>query len=159
MFAGTTQNLVALGPIGQEFLPTLALLEIVQVMIRDWSFGAASATDFIAKIRENSINGPILGVSQTLTLQPLFDGVATFEFSTVALIPTTLYVMEIVQITNTNIGWGIKSTSGPNSTYPGGRAIAAGQPSEGSDLWFREGVNSLVPVKSMTWGRLKGVYR
>ena len=151
-----TQNVIIYSPIGQEFVPNLTYLDVVQLWIMDFTIGSTLPADFIVNIREGTIEGPVLGTSTTMTLPGGFDGVVTFELETVPLVPQTLYVIELVQTSNRN--WGVKSSGGPYSTYPLGRQILRGEPQENNDLWFREGCGGTVPVQAVTWGRLKNMY-
>lgn len=152
-----TQNASIYSPIGQEFVPNLTYLDVVQLWIQDMKIGSTQPADFIVNIREGTIRGRILGTSATATLAGGFNGIVTFTFEAVQLVPQTLYVIELVQ--GSGQGWGVKSSGGGYSTYPRGRQILGGEPQENNDLWFREGRVGTVPVQAVTWGQVKKSYQ
>jgi hypothetical protein len=147
------QNVLIFSPVGQEFLPNLPMLHVVQVWLTDYIDRGSVPATFIVNIHAGTINGPIVGTSTALTLPGTFNDVATFIFEPVSLVPQSLYVMEVVQLTSTN--WGIRSLGGGGATYPLGHQILAGVPREDNDLWFREGIMSPVRGETVTWGQVK----
>ena len=151
-----TQNVLIFSPLGQEFVPNLPMLNVVQVWLSDQTQGSNAPANFMVNVRAGTIDGPIVG-SSALTLPGSFNDVAEFQFEPVTLVPQSLYVMEVVQVTGIN--WGLKSFPGIVSTYPLGRQILAGVPQEDNDLWFREGIMSSVRVETLTWGKAKSAFR
>ena len=148
----SSHNVIMFSPVGQEFVPNLEYLDVVQLWLSDRNHGTAGPANFIVNIRQGTIGGPIIGTSETTTLPGGHHGVATFVFETVPLVPQSLYVMELVQLTSSN--WMVSGLSGW-STYPLGRRILVGVPYENADLWFREGIGGAVPVRAVTWGEVK----
>jgi hypothetical protein len=137
---GGAQNLSYYAPMGQEFVPSLSALDIVEVWLNGY------AGKFVVRIRPETIIGAVLAVSDTLVVPGGFKGVAAFEFERVSVIPQQLYVMEIVQVSGGE--WLIGNTG--RSTYPLGRQILSGQPRENNDLWFREGAKAPRPPEVVT---------
>jgi len=123
-------NVSYYAPIGQEFVPDSSALDIVQIHLL-----GSQATDFVVRLRQGTIGGPILGVSDTLTCPYRSQSVATFEFDRVALQPGELYVFEVVQLSPA--GWMIETGY---DRYPDGRMLLQGRPVN-ADLWFRLGTS------------------
>jgi hypothetical protein len=137
----------AFAPAGQEFSPILNSLEVVQLEIAN----LMDTAEFIVNIHSESITGPVIGTSSTVTISGYFLDIVTFVFEPVPLQPQNLYVMEIVQTVGTegNIG------SGTNySSYPLGCRILYGHQYENSDFWFREGTIEAAMYRS-TWAAVK----
>ena len=136
-------------PLGQEFRPTLASLDFVDLWIGDGATDIGSGASVMVSVHTGAINGPTVGTS-TATFVP--DGtnlgggstLSRFKFtSPLLLVPGSTYVLDVFQTGsivpgNQNFGWG-GSYAGAG-TYPDGRMIVQGNPREGSDFWFREGV-------------------
>lgn len=126
---------------GQEFVPDLTLVEVAQLWIEDAYVPVGDPAEFFTRIREDSIAGPILGTSVTVILPDGFQGIATFHFTGVDVVPGMRYVLEVVQVLegdylNWGLGW---LSSPPYPDYSRGREIRNGEPLEGADLWFRGG--------------------
>ena len=129
------QSIQFFNPIGQEFTPTLPSLDSVELFTTD--FGVGGPVDFFVNIRANSIIGPILGTSLTVSHAGPFERITHFDFpSAVPLSPGELHVIEVL---STGLNGGIGSSGGPFSTYAGGRQIIEGLAEPINDLWFREG--------------------
>lgn len=140
-------------PIGQEFTPTTAALDFVDLFIADAGSDTGPGASFRINIRSGSITGAILGTSNTLSLPDNFNqGIgsyaaftpAEFTFAApVTLVPGQLSVIEVVQVGPFVVGnSNFLVYGGPfgGSTYAGGRAIVGGTPQTNFDLAFREGV-------------------
>lgn len=133
-------NVLFYYPIGQEFVPGLSALDVVQL----WMMGGSSYSgpaEFIVNIRTGTIGGPLLGTSAVTELPYRFLGVASFEFERIALTPGETYVIELVQLSGQN--WLVGTTQ--SDPYVQGRMILQGRPVESMDLWFREGAVEPLP--------------
>lgn len=138
----------AFSPVGQEFSPILNCLEVVQLEITNIMDDA----EFIVNIHSESITGPVIGTSSTVTISGYFSGIVTFIFDPLPLQPQSLYVFEIVQTVGTEGGIG----NGTNySSYPLGCKILHGNPYENSDFWFREGIIEVTAMHRLTWAAVK----
>ena len=129
---GGAWSIQQLGPVGQAFVPTLPVMDRVEL----WTADGDPQTSGVALqvyIRENSISGQVIGTSSITSLTDGFSGIARFDFpEAVPLVPGNLYVLEVVAVSGDNwmVGWN-------EDTYSSGYAIVLGEPA-GSDLWFRE---------------------
>lgn len=141
------QSIQSFSPIGQEFIPSLDCLEVLQLHIQNES----GYSEFMVNIYPDSITGHVLGTSNVVAVSEFYFDVLTFTFETVILLPHNLYVMEILQTVGLNGG---VSHCGSN-TYPLGRQILSGVPQEGNDLWFREGVLEGTVLDRLSWGSIK----
>jgi len=133
-------NVMLYSPIGQEFVPDLSALDVVQL----WLIGGSSYSgpgEFVMNIRSGTIGGQLLGASAVTALPYRFLGVASFEFERVALTPGQTYVIELVQLSGQN--WLVGTTQ--SNPYVSGRMILEGRPIESMDLWFREGAVEPLP--------------
>jgi hypothetical protein len=143
--ANFTRNIYHLGPLGQEFTPTLQALDVVELLMDDASCSQVGSPggSALVRIREASIAGPIIGTSATSHFPNCFVGILRFEFpSVIPLTSGSLYVIEAVYVSgNTSAAAGYDGTS----TYSGGREIIEGVPHEDKDLWFREGLANFIP--------------
>jgi hypothetical protein len=140
------QSIQGFTPIGQEFIPTFAALDAVELRTVDFAGAVGGTATLRVNIREGTITGRIVGTSATLTLPPGFSGITEFGFPTlVPLSPGRRYVLEMVAVSGAN--WGVASSGGPNSTYPSGNQILHGHPQSDNDLWFREGLARATPLK------------
>lgn len=133
-------------PIGQSFTPMLSGLDVVELWTMDFDSGNVPGVELYVNIRQSTIDGPILGTSNLLQLPDNFSGETHFTFpSLVRLTPGELYVIEVVAVGS---DWGIGSSGGPSSTYPGGTWIIMGVAGDNNDLWFREGLANTTPQSS-----------
>lgn len=119
----------------QQFRPTLTGVDFVELAIRNDNITGEAI--FAVIIHEGTVTGPVLGMSQAVTI--LFPPDFThFDFpSAVPLTPGNLYVLEVTQVGQPRIGWGASTLS--NGAYTNGQAAYRGQLIN-SDLWFREGL-------------------
>jgi hypothetical protein len=125
--------------VGQEFTPELAGLDTVVLWSR---YGPASDTTVQVVIRRGTITGPVMGASLETPLTAGWIGEIQFEFpSLVFLMPGSVYVIELLSVDGDD--WFVQYDN--NGSYPDGRMITNGTPSDGIDLWFQEGLIDTVP--------------
>lgn len=141
------RDIVTFSPFGQEFTPNLGYLEVVQLTISNF---LPDPAEIVISIHSDSISGPILGMSNTVTIPGYYSGLATFLFTAVSVEPGNLYVIEFVRNLG-NAGVGGYSPA----TYPQGCAVLWGVPYGGIDLWFREGLWEESALQRFTWGSIK----
>lgn len=129
-------------PLGQSFTPTLSSVGFIRIYIYDGLAGANSGV-FTVNLHSDSITGPILATSRSVSLNNGFAGPVDFLFDTaISLDPgTTYYFQPVVQ---SGGGWGV--LVGPYN-YGGGTFFAEGNAYTTQDMWFREGI--IVPEPSM----------
>jgi hypothetical protein len=146
-------------PMGQEFVPELDRLEVVEFQTHDMGAGSDTLGALLrVDVHRNTIYDPVLGSSDLVDLPHGFQGVTHFEFAApVPLEPGTLYVIELVQVAGDNWGGGRHGQAW--DICPGTRPIIGGEPLEYSDLWFREGILGPSPAASSSWGVIKTLYR
>ena len=108
-----------LSPMGQEFVPTVADMNAVELWIGSFNVGT---TDLQVHIHEGSINGAVnIVASSVVTIAPVnHNGPLLFDFpSLVTLTPGTKYVIEPVSVSGVAY-----VLSGRNvDSYPDGIAI------------------------------------
>lgn len=151
-------------PLGQSFTPTLSSVGFIRIYLVG-GFGRTAVSRFILNVRSESITGPILGTSTTVSIYGSYGGPVDFFFSQpVAVIPGTTYFFQPVSLLSGG-GWG---TITGYYRYGGGELFANGNPYPLYDFWFREGI--IVPEPStgafallggLTWlclfGKRKGI--
>ena len=145
------------GQTGQQFVPAFSSLDIVELYLNSQSPGTIGIA--FVQIREGTITGPILGVSETFEVAPVATPLtlSRFEFpTTVTMTPGSMHVIEVVAASG---NMGVFLTGFNNNSYPDGAAIHHGELHPNEDLWFREGISSSVPVEELTWGGVKALYR
>jgi PEP-CTERM motif-containing protein len=143
-FVASVQNVRLFGPIGQEFVPTLPFLDVVQLSTEDFGVNPNGiGASLFVNIRSGTITGPIVGTSLLTALPDGFGlsggAITEFDFpSKVPLVPGNTFVIELV--ISSGDDWGVGSCGGLcGNTYPAGRAILFGVPQTDDDLWFAEG--------------------
>ena len=144
------------GPVGQEFVPTVSQLNVVELYLNSQSPGTIGIA--LVQIREGTITGPILGVSETFEVEPVAVPLtlSRFDFPTpVTLTPGSIHVIEVVA-TFGNMG---VFHCGVGDTYPDGASIFFGNLNLDHDLWFREGFDAAVPAEDHTWTDVKTLFR
>ncbi len=139
----------AFSPIGQEFIPCLNCLEVVQLYIMNES----GDSEFVVKIYSDSITGTLLGTSIPVAVSGFYLDSLTFTFQEIPLTPQNQYVMEILQPIGTS-----GSVLHTGSSYQMGCEILSGVPYENMDLWFREGMFSGSAMERLSWGSIKGSF-
>jgi hypothetical protein len=137
-------SIKTLGPVGQTFRPALAGLDAIEVWTEDqWTADCAgTGVTLQVNLRETAIEGSLIAASLPTVLPRCFEGIAHFDFSTLAaLTPDKEYVVEVVVLSEDN--WGVAWQQIPDS-YPRGTSIVLGALSD-ADLWFQEGLRDLTP--------------
>lgn len=145
-----------ISPAGQSFTPAANKIEYIKFSLSDNSTANISHGAYV-NIREGSINGNIIGVSNEVELEDCFNreegpgceiggGYSVevrFEFpEPVSLVPGTVYVAQIVTI-NSRSGLGVSYSLADE--YDVGEMISNGYPEGNQDLWFEEGYTRMVP--------------
>ena len=152
-------------PAGQEFVPTAAELNAVDLDLRGLDAyippGSGPSDVVSVRIRIDTITGPIVGTSQAVSLPDpgsvsfgtsLPFSLVRFDFpGPVPLEPGQRHVIEIVPIAGRVGGMFLYAQDG--DSYPKGRCILGGQPFEvlspkggRASLWFREGFEVATPA-------------
>lgn len=134
-------NIDALKPIGQEFTPSFYALNVLELKIADASCSASGGPggDLKVNIRENTIQGTIIGVSNTVHFPNCYVDVLRFEFPVlVTLKPGKKYVIEPVYVSGNTAT--VSTDNGPAPLYQKGSFILQGNVQPGKDLWFRTGL-------------------
>jgi hypothetical protein len=150
---------IYLSPMGQEFMPKLHALDAIELMLDDASCSQIGSQGGSLKlqIRESTITGRILAVSETVHFPNCFNGIMRFNFPEVVVVnPGQMYVMEAAHVSDNT------STLYMNETpdnYSGGDFIMNGIVRPGKDLWFREGLFNFIArrkeqVKEVGWQNL-----
>jgi hypothetical protein len=137
----------AFTPIGQSFTPTLTSLNFFDVFTKDFaSMGATLEIEIFSGILQNP-----LGTSLPTVLPGDFIGPTDFTFaSPVPLVPGNLYSAQVIVTSGDD--WGVGSSGGPSSTYPGGDEILGGLPHSNNDLRFQEGIRTPEPCTLLLLG-------
>lgn len=144
---------------GQEFKPKLYALDAIELMLDDASCSEVGSTGGSLKlqIREASITGKIIAVSETVHFPNCFYGILRFNFpSYVAVNPGYVYVMEAVHVSDNTSA--LFMNESPDN-YLGGNFVMNGIVRPGKDLWFREGLYNFIArtkdqVKTIGWENL-----
>lgn len=145
-----------MGPVGQEFVPALSPLNVVELWIDHGTSGTEAPADISVRVRDGAIDGPILGESAAVRVEDgRFDSVR-FDFAApVVLTAGQTYVLEAVVAP----GGGNPMVCGSDTPdYAAGRGILLGGP-VAVDLWFRTGATEEVPTAVTSWGSIKALYR
>ena len=100
-YSGSFATITANTPLGQEFTPALSSLDVVELFTN--KPGAFTPVNLLINIRSDTISGPIPGTSFIVTM-PSLDTFTEFDFpSHVFLTPGLLYVIEIKQLSGTEL--------------------------------------------------------
>ena len=136
----TIQQLVS--PYGQSFTPTLSAIDFIRLNLNDRNPNNGLGASLFVNLRTNSIGGPVLSSTATVTLADGFTGVVNFAFLfSVTLSPGTVYYFE--PVVQSGDQWNVIAGE---YYYPDGTAFYQGLALSGSDYWFREGI--VVPEPS-----------
>lgn len=142
-------------PIGQEFLPSYTQVDVVDLFLI--ASITNDSTQVRVRLRHDTIEGPIVGTSDVVTLHQTISGVVRFTFAPPApTSPNERHVIEVVFVSgeqNTMLG------GGDADGYAPGRPVLSGQFLMPNDFWFRTGVDRLVPTRQRTWGGVKTASR
>jgi hypothetical protein len=146
-------GITVLSLIGQEFVPSLNAVQVVEFQLNDQSPNNGLGVDLVVNVRLGSFFGPVLGTSNVLTRPDRPDAsihLTQFVFpGPVPLTPGLKYVLEIQHVAGFEDTGAFFSGSGVPDSYPPGSAIFLGAPFP-RDLWFREGPLS-VPEPASLW--------
>src|SRR5262245_53810545 len=128
-----------LSPIGQSFTPSETSLNAVWLVVGNTDASLPFPATLVVRIRQMTIDGPILGTSTPVLVPFGTDGTVTqFDFPTPApLTPGLLHVIEVAQVGGDGDGF-ISGSYG----YSGGHAIIHGLVATFEDLWFQEGITN-----------------
>jgi hypothetical protein len=146
---GSGYGIISASPIGQEFLPGLNSLEVVQLQICN----PTGIAHLLVSIYSDTITGTLIASSDTVSISSGYDDIVTFLFNSAALVPATQYVMAVAQIDGDSF---VRCANSSSSTYLWGRLILAGTPEENEDFWFREGILGSA-LEGFTWGSIKNL--
>jgi len=145
--AGSVTGFITIdaSPIGQEFVPTIGSLDVVELYLHHFFAGDGLSNQVEVTIRSGSITGPILGTSQVVTVGDFGqEGIVDFQFpSTISLNPGSLYVIQLVDLNGPGNVEGLGTTQ--FAAYSDGQAIYDGIPDPTRDFYFEEGPSSLPP--------------
>jgi hypothetical protein len=136
---GPFQSIQLLGPMGQEFTPTLSVMSDLELTTRDFDLVHSAGATLTVSIHDGSFGGNVLATSSVF-LNDGFNGVTHFDFGAFNVVAGNLYVL---QLSASGDNWAV--LSGGN-TYAGGRQIFQGVPNATVDLWFREGAPDVTAV-------------
>jgi hypothetical protein len=142
---GFTYNSYWLGPIGQEFVPSLYAIDAIELTMDDASCSVINGYGGTLKIqlRQYDIGGKIIGISDTVYFPNCFIGVLRFDFPQfIPVSPGQTYVFEIVYVSGSTSA--VTLDNGPSSLYLKGSAIFQGMIDTKRDLWFREGLDKTI---------------
>ena len=131
------------GPLGQEFKPDFYALDVVELLHDDASCSTEGSNggDLKVVIRRGSINGPILGTSNTVHFPNCFHNVSRFDFPAfIPVVPGETYVIQPIYVS------GHTSTfyHDLSGTYPDGSFILDGVIQPSKDMWFTEGLDNFI---------------
>ena len=136
-----------LSPIGQSFTPTKASLDAVRLRVADSDTTHPFPATLVVRIRQTTIDGPIVGTSTSVLVPFGTDGTVPTQFDFPTAVPLTrgqLHVIEVVQLAGNG-----NSAIGGLGGYTGGHAIIGGEVLSFEDLWFQEGSRVAPPVTSV----------
>jgi hypothetical protein len=133
--------------VGQSFTPSLSTVGFIRLNIGGGGYIGGPSATFYVNLLLDSINGPILGSTDSVTFLPWYSAPSTFFFSTpVTVTPGDTYYFRVVE-ENGDDSWGIIYDSDwYRYPYPAGNAYFNGVVAPYWDLWFREGI--VVPEPS-----------
>jgi hypothetical protein len=147
----------------QAFVPTLSSIDFVQLEISDYPDSSTSGATLSVALYSGSPQYPTsIGGTERVDLPANFhndgiaySGVATFYFETpITLTPGQTYYIDPVEITGDHV-WSVAVTE---NTYPNGKLYAGGAPiTPTTDLWFREGIETVPEPSDLALWAMGGV--
>jgi hypothetical protein len=149
-------SVAGMGPVGQEFVPALSPLNVVELWINHGYSGTEQPADLFVRVREGAIDGTILGESAAVRVEDGLFAAVRFDFATpIPLTAGNTYVIEARVVP----GGGNPMVCGADAPgYAAGRIILLGNPVAG-DLWFRTGATEDVGDEAASWGAVKALFR
>ena len=127
----------SLQPLGQSFTPTLSSVGFIRLGLLDGHSGNGLGATMDILLRSDSITGPIIGTSDSVTMPDRYGNYTDFIFSTpVAVKPGETYYFQ--PVVESGDSWAIISVY--SFLFPGGTGYYNGKANANFDLWFREGV-------------------
>jgi hypothetical protein len=155
-------------PMGQEFRPTLAAVDFVDLVVQDAAPPPGNGASFTVRLRQASIDGLMLALSDPVFVPDNTNigggGILTrFQFaSPVAVAPGATYVWEVRQVGGDFGSFFVNGDLPGAGAYPHGRAIRGGVVRSADDFWFRVGLAvpepgsvalALLAALAAAWGR------
>jgi hypothetical protein len=129
-------------PWGQSFTPALGQVDFIRLLLYSHAPPGQSQTSVYINLRSDSLTGPIIATTDSVSLQYPFTGPVNFFFPmSIPLAPGATYFFD------PHASGGYMNLANGSYNYPGGYAYANGLPLGGDD-WFREGI--VVPEPSST---------
>ena len=142
----------------ESFVPTLSSIDFVQLEISDYPDSSTSgATLSVALYSGSPQDPPLIGGTERVVLPANFhndgiaySGVATFDFAVpITLTPGETYYLVPVEITGDDV-WSVAVT---DNTYSSGGLYGF----QGTDLWFREGIETVPEPSNLALWAMGGV--
>jgi hypothetical protein len=147
----------------QSFVPTLSSIGFVQLEISDYPDSSTSGATFSVALYSGSMQDlTLIGGTERVDLPANFNndgiaysGVATFYFaSSITLTPGDTYYLGVVEITGDSL-WSVAVTG---DTYSNGQLYGGGYPFRPTtDLWFREGIETVPEPSDLALWAMGGV--
>ncbi|MBI3880677.1 MAG: PEP-CTERM sorting domain-containing protein [Verrucomicrobia bacterium] len=141
-------------PYGQSFVPTSNAVGFIRLWMRDLNAGNGLGADVFVNLRSNSISGPILGSSETVSFTDGFGGPGDriypdfFFTNPISVVPGVTYIFQPVVQSGDSVSVFADSTY----NYSFGDSLYQGAVQTGIDLWFREGVITVPEPSSVSLG-------
>jgi hypothetical protein len=133
----------SLEPVGQSFTPSLQAVGFIRLDVGDNFPGNGLGATMDVLLRSDSITGPVIGTSDSVTMPDGYGNFTDFFFSTpVTVTPGVTYYFQ--PEVESGDSWAIVSVY--SFLFPGGTGYYNGTANSYWDLWFREGtVNTPEP--------------
>ena len=133
----SVSGIQSLEPIGQSFTPTLTSVGFIRLGLLDHYPGNGLGATMDVLLRSDSITGPIIGTSDSVTMPDGYGNYTDFYFSTpVTVTPGVTYYFQ--PEVESGDQWTIVSVY--SFLYSGGTGYYRGTASSYYDLWFQEGI-------------------
>ena len=134
-------------PIGQSFTPSLNAVGVVQLFLEEQVANSSPNAVVAVNLLQNSITGPVIAQTMSVTLGTGFEGSVNLFFSTpVTVSPGTTYYFQPVVASG-----GAFVNVSTFYTYAGGTSFINGVADPSQNFYFREGI--VIPEPS-TWALL-----